>query len=133
MNRPICIIDDDDDIREVMSFALEFEDMKSLVFDSAKKAEEVLSKLPEDKLPCLLIVDYMMPDMDGVEFIKRLNSKYPDTLAKIPVALSTGFLSDEILGLPSSILRLEKPIDLQDFLVLAKQHYHVPEKPYSLF
>jgi len=132
MNRPICIIDDDEDIRAVLAFALEFENIEAITFSNCQDAEEYLSKLPPADLPCLLVIDYMMPNMSGVEFISLINSKYPETIAKIPMALSTGFFSDQIENLPPNILKLEKPIELQDFLKLAKSHYQISEKPYSL-
>lgn len=131
MTRPICIIDDDEDVRSVMTFALEFEGMTTLPFASALQAEEYLSRLPQDELPCLIIVDYMMPEMDGVEFINVLHTDYPDTLARLPIALSTARLSDETEELPYPVMRLEKPLDLNHFLQLAKAHYWPSEKSFS--
>lgn len=133
MKNQICIIDDDEDIRGVLAFALEFEGISSITFENGTRAEEYLNKLPAYELPCLLVVDYMMPDMNGVEFINSLKNKYPDTLGRIPTALSTGFFSDEIENLPTTIIKLEKPIDLQDFIKLVKEHCLLQEKPYSLF
>lgn len=133
MNHPVCIIDDDEDVRGVMAFALEFEGIRSLPFESAQTAEEYLSRLSPDNLPCLLIIDYMMPGMNGVQFISLLQTKYPETLGKIPMALSTGHLADDVEGLPPNILRLEKPIELQYFLQIAKFHYQLqmPENSFS--
>jgi len=134
MNRPVCIIDDDDDVREVMSFALEFEGIKTLPFESALMAEEYLSQAEPESYPCLIIVDYMMPEMNGMEFITLLKAKYPETLGKIPVALSTARLSEDTEHLPQWILRLEKPVDLQKFLELTRRHYLTPpEMPSSSF
>ena len=93
MNHPICIIDDVEDIRGVIEYALEFENIKTISFESAKLAEEHLSQLSPDDLPSLIIVDYMMPTMNGVEFISLLDEKYSETLGKIPLALSTRAIS----------------------------------------
>jgi CheY-like chemotaxis protein len=128
MKRQICIIDDDEDVRGVMAFALDFEGMSSLTFESCRQAEEYLSRLSADELPCLMIIDYMMPEMNGLEFISLLARKYPATLNKIPMVLSTARLSDEVDNLPGHIMRLEKPLDLQNFLDLARQHYQKPEE-----
>ena len=122
MNHPICVIDDDEDIRGVIEYALEFENIKTISFESAKLAEEYLSLLSPDEFPSLIIVDYMMPTMNGVEFISLLHEKYPETLAKIPLALSTGFFSDQI-KIPKNVIKLDKPIDLQDLLELVKKYY----------
>ncbi|MBA2405500.1 MAG: response regulator [Bdellovibrionales bacterium] len=132
MNNLICIVDDDEDIRSILTFALEFEGMHSVSFESARDAETYLLTLSLDSLPCLMIVDYMMPEMDGVEFIKLLRDNYPNTFAHIPIALSTGRLPDSSEGLPDNIITLEKPVDLNTFLTVAKEHYFSPQETYSL-
>jgi DNA-binding NtrC family response regulator len=126
MNHPICIIDDDEDIRGVIEYALEFENIKTISFESAELAEEHLSQLLPHDFPSLIIVDFMMPTMNGVEFISLLHDKYSETLAKIPLALSTGFLSDHI-KIPKEVIKLDKPIDLQDLLELVKKYYPDPD------
>ncbi len=126
MMNPICIIDDDDDVRGVMSFALKFEGMDTLAFESASHAEENISKLAPENLPCLIIVDYSMPGMDGVEFISLLSKKYSDSLGKIPVALSTAYLSDDLRDVPSHVMRLPKPIELSELVKIAKEFYLRP-------
>lgn len=128
INHPICIIDDDDDVRGVISFALNFEGIDTLPFESARKAEEYISKLSPENYPCLIIVDYTMPEMDGVEFIDLLSEKYPDTLGKIPVALSTAHQSDDILNIPDHVMRLQKPFQLSELMKMAKEYYSLPEK-----
>lgn len=125
MKGTICIIDDDDDIRAVLEFALESENIPFLTFANCIQAEAHLSKLPKAEFPCLIFIDYMMPTMNGMEFISLLNLKYPETLAKIPMVLSTGLISEEIENLPPNILKLEKPIELQDFLGLAKEYSQI--------
>ncbi len=132
MSRPICIIDDDEDVRGVMCFALEFEGIKALPFASGLEAEEYLQKAPLENLPGLIIVDYMMPDQNGIEFIIRLFKEYPDTLAKIPIALSTARFADETADLPKGALRLEKPVDLNTFMGLAKKYSQAP-LPFGTF
>jgi len=126
MSRPICIIDDDEDVRGVMCFALEFEGLKSLTFGSGFEAEEKLSQMPEAEYPGMILVDYMMPEMNGIEFITRIYEKYPDTLAKIPIALSTARFSDETAELPAGAMRLEKPVDLNQFIKMAREYSKTP-------
>lgn len=128
MTRPICIIDDDEDVRGVMCFALEFEGIEALPFSSGPEAEERLSHMSQDQYPGMIVVDYMMPEMDGIEFITRIFENYPDTLAKIPIALSTARFSDETADLPDGAMRLEKPVDLRHFIELARQYSQVPKQ-----
>jgi CheY-like chemotaxis protein len=123
MNHPVCIIDDDDDVREVMSFALEYEGIQSIPFASAMQAEAYLSNLTPDYLPSLIFVDFMMPEMDGMEFITLMREKYPDTLGRIPMVLSTARLAEDTDVMPAGVVKLEKPIDLDHFIRIAKEHY----------
>lgn len=122
MNRPVCIIDDDEDIRGVMSFALEYEGINTITFHDAKSAEEGLTKLNSSEYPCVILVDYMMPGINGIEFIKKMRDKYPDTIAKIPMGLSSAGFHEETSILPNGAFRLEKPVDLQNFVGLARDY-----------
>ena len=122
MSRPICVIDDDEDVRGVLCFALEFEGITPLSFASGPEAEAVLSTLSDEELPGMIVVDYMMPEMDGVEFITHMIEDYPETLGKIPMALSTARFEDETSTLPDRAFRLEKPLDLKKFIELAKKY-----------
>lgn len=133
MKRPICIIDDDEDVRGVMCYALEFEGISSISFESALKAEEFLSKQSVEELPCLIIVDYMMPDMDGMDFINLVLNKYSKTIGSIPLALSTARMTDETQGLPESVILLPKPLDLHDLIGVAKKYYSMQAQTCSSF
>lgn len=122
MSRPICVIDDDEDVRGVLCFALEFEGITPLSFSSGPEAEATLLTLSPEELPGMIVVDYMMPEMDGVEFITHMMETYPDTIGAIPMALSTARFEDETSDLPERAFRLEKPVDLKKFIDLAKKY-----------
>ncbi len=132
MTHPICIIDDDDDVREVMTFALEYEGMAAIKFNRASLALEALAGMKQDEYPCLIFVDYLMPEMDGLDFISKLKEKYPKTLGKIPVVLSSAGLFDESESLAHEVLRVPKPIDLYAFIELARKYYYSSENSASL-
>lgn len=114
--KSIVVIDDDEDIREVIVYALENEGHKVISFENGRVALESLSRLNPKDLPGLIIVDYLMPIMDGVTFIKTLKSDYPG-LRSIPLAMSTamGKIDHEVFT-SYEIMLLHKPIDLEDLL-----------------
>ncbi len=126
---PVLIIDDDQDVRSVLCFALESEGIPTIELESAKKALEYFDQGLPDPYPSLIIVDFMMAGMTGIEFIKILRGDFSETLGKIPIVLSTGRCSFEMVdeGLPEGVLVLEKPLDLTHFLSVVKEHYS--EKP----
>jgi CheY-like chemotaxis protein len=122
MKRPVCIIDDDDDVRTVMVYALEFEGIEVISFNGPLSALQYLQTLKSTEYPCLIVVDYMMPEMDGAEFISVIRENYPATLATIPLALSTARI--ELDGeIPQGVEFLTKPLELSDFLTMVKRYY----------
>lgn len=99
-SKKILIVDDEPDILEIISYNLTKEGYE---ISTAKNGIEALEKVASYK-PHLVILDIMMPKMDGVEVCKilRSNQEYNDTLIIFLTALS-----DE----PSQIKGLETGAD----------------------
>ena len=68
--KTILIIDDEEDIRDIISYNLTKEGYT--VF-TAKNGEEGL-KLAKKHIPSLILLDVMMPEMDGIEVCELLRS-----------------------------------------------------------
>lgn len=67
MNK-ILLIDDEDDIREILSYNLEREGFQVLTAENGKKGIE----LAFAEKPDLILLDVMMPGMDGVEVCEEI-------------------------------------------------------------
>jgi CheY-like chemotaxis protein len=132
MNNTVFIIDDDEDVRAVTCFALEFEGIRTVALENGKKAIDYLVSLSPNEYPCLMIVDYMMPEMDGIDFINKIRESYPNTLGRIPIALSTARTVEEGIVFPDNICMLTKPLELQDLLKVARDHCNKNSSIYSL-
>jgi len=91
----ILIVEDEDAIREMLVMVL---DQSSFVSIEATDAEEA-QKLLDDKIPDLILLDWMLPGISGVEWARRLKKEpvYKD----IPIILLTarGEEEDKIRGL----------------------------------
>lgn len=121
--KPVMIIDDDADVRDVMTFALENDGYKVIPYQNAKEALEKITVTKDTQLPCLIIVDYLMPEIDGATFIKKIKSKFPGTYGEVPVALTSALGSlDPILKPSEKVFHLHKPMDLDDLLALVRRH-----------
>ena len=66
----ILIVDDEPDILEFMQYNLEREGFEVFMASSGKQALEVA----KDELPDLIILDVMMPGMDGIETCRELRN-----------------------------------------------------------
>ena len=82
----ILIVDDEPDVREVLSQALA---VKGYRVTAAEAGHEALRLVKSDP-PQLMISDLQMEDADGLELIEQIKTTYPD----LPVILLTGMIFD---------------------------------------
>lgn len=92
----IWCVEDDESIREIEIYTLKSTGFDSVGFGSGK---ELFNALSGDTRPDLLLLDIMLPDMDGTEILKRIKGN-PDT-KDIPVIMATakGMEYDKIKNL----------------------------------
>ena len=105
----ILVVDDDESIRETVRMALEFENYSTVV---AADGAQALDWLHRNRTPRLILLDLMMPVMDGWQLFDHL--KHDERLTGIPVVVITAFGRD--LGSVGRLPILKKPIDLRDLL-----------------
>lgn len=94
MQKSVLIVDDEKDIIDMLKYNLEKEGYKVLTARDGKKALDQAKHSPD-----LILLDVMMPEMDGWEVCKQL--KRDVKTASIPVVFLTakGTEFDEVLGL----------------------------------
>lgn len=120
--KTVLVVDDDEDIREVISFALNEEGYRTMCAENGKVALDLLTALKPSEYPDLIIVDNLMPEMDGVAFIHALKERFPETLGRIPIALSSALGSlDPSLDKFKELQILYKPMDLDHMLSVVEQ------------
>jgi CheY-like chemotaxis protein len=106
-DRVVLVVDDDESIRETLELALELEDYSTV---QAADGALALSWLRDNPSPQLILLDLMMPVMDGWQLFGHL--KQDERLARIPVVVITAFGRE--LGSVGQLPVLKKPIDLRD-------------------
>ena len=94
MEKTILTVDDEKDIRDILKYNLEKDGYKVLSAKDGKEALELVLRLPD-----LILLDILMPVMDGLEVCRRL--KGDRITSAIPVIFLTarGTEFDEVLGL----------------------------------
>ncbi len=85
MPRTILVIDDEQDMRELSIFALEL-DGQTTVVTAATGADGV--RLARELQPTAILLDWMMPDMDGEATLSALKTN--PFVAGIPVIVLSG-------------------------------------------
>ena len=107
-SRFVLIVDDDPDLLDVTSFVIETEGM---AVETARNGEEALALLRAGRQPWLVLLDLMMPVMNGWEFLAAVGN---DPLLKvIPVVVLTAAEHTEV---PGALEVLSKPMDLKELL-----------------
>lgn len=107
----VMIVDDDIDICLTMQIALETYGYGVAI---AHDGEEALRALATGELPCLIILDLMMPGMTGPQF--RAAQLRDPALAAIPVLVLSGDYKVDERTAELGVEALSKPIQLPELL-----------------
>jgi len=99
----VLIVDDDEHIREKLCELVEMAGCKARAATNGAEALEILA----DGLPCLIILDLLMPVMTGQELVEAMR-KVP-SFAEVPIVISTSAPDRAPAGLPV----IPKPIDIR--------------------
>src|SRR5437868_427906 len=100
----VLVVEDDEDIREAIGDILQ---ERGYDVALAENGEHALQLLGEVTRPCLLLVDLVMPRMDGWELMKALSKN--DRFATIPVVVMSAMPKAKNLEGQRVV---KKPIDL---------------------
>ncbi|WP_198246884.1 phosphate regulon transcriptional regulator PhoB [methane-oxidizing endosymbiont of Gigantopelta aegis] len=95
MQKTILLVEDEEAILEMLEMILQQADFSTLSANTAEQAQEILA----DNTPDLMVLDWMLPGISGVELARRL--KKDPTLKKLPIIMLTarGEEDDKVRGL----------------------------------
>jgi CheY-like chemotaxis protein len=110
----VLIVDDDPDLLDVTSFVIETEGMP---VETARNGEEALALLGTGRLPALVLLDLMMPVMNGWEFLAAVAND--PVLRGIPVVVLT---AAEHAQVPGALEVVSKPMDLKELLRVVERY-----------
>jgi two-component system chemotaxis response regulator CheY len=110
---PVLLVEDDLDIRDILSEVLEREGYQVTMASSGREALQHLAT--DALLPRVILLDFMMPGMDGWEFRER-QRKNP-AWAQIPVIVLSADrnTTKEAEGI-GALGSLRKPLDIDQLL-----------------
>jgi two-component system response regulator PilR (NtrC family) len=108
MSKLALIVDDEPDIRELLEITLGRMDIETMAAKDVRSATDLLGAHRFD----LCLTDMHLPDGDGIELVRRINSEHPG----LPVAVITAFgnMDTAIAALKAGAFDyVQKPVDLE--------------------
>jgi len=113
----ILVVEDEDAIRELIAMTLEGAGFRVLAAADAEQAQRMLG----DNLPALVLLDWMLPGMNGLEFTRWL--KRDDGLRDVPIIMLTarGEEANKVQGLEAGVDDyVTKPFSTRELLARIK-------------
>ena len=115
---PVLVVDDDEALRDAMTAFLETEGFHTV---TASDGQEAIELLQRGMHPCLILLDLMMPRLDGESF-RRLQLR-DERVSDVPVIVfSARPDADRIAHAIGAMASLKKPVDIDTALQAVEQH-----------
>ncbi|MEZ4235439.1 MAG: response regulator [Myxococcota bacterium] len=116
-DHPVLVVDDEADARGILAMLLE---MEGLPVRTARDGLEALELMREGLRPCVVLLDLMMPRLDGWGLVRAMRD---DQLTEVPVVLLSGVADLEgsaaDLGVAAA---LTKPVDVDRLLDMVRAY-----------
>ena len=113
----VLVVDDERDVRQLLSTYLNLQGFSVI---TASNGREALTRLCEVQ-PCVILLDLMMPVMDGVEFRKR--QQQDPRWSAIPVVCLSAKHDAEIIAQSMNLVEcICKPFDIERVADLVRRH-----------
>jgi CheY-like chemotaxis protein len=110
----VLVVEDDHDVRQAIAEVLEDNAYRAVEVSNGLEAIESL-RAPGNKRPCLILLDIMMPVMDGREFL--VHQRSDPSLREIPVVvLSAHATLEEAKSDLQAAAYLRKPVRAETLL-----------------
>lgn len=117
--KTILLVEDDPGMRELVSVLLRIDGYEVDEAENGRDALDRLQQMPE--LPCLVLLDLMMPVMSGTEMLKELHDN--TRLASVPVIVLS---ANEPPPETKSLGYLRKPVDPRMLSKTVREHCGAP-------
>ena len=125
--KQILVVEDDEDIRTQLAQALRAEGYKVITAANGRLALDMLLGMSAEDIPGCMILDLMMPEMDGVTLIRTIETKYPDRFGGMKILISTAKGSPvDPQSIPGAVERIQKPFDLDELYSVIEKHCGKP-------
>jgi len=114
MDRNVLLVDDQRDILRLLHSTLDTLKNAEIKVFEAPSGEEALLEASRHKVD-LLVADYKLPGMSGVELMHKIRVRNPDAKVVLVTGITDRKVREEILN-AGALAVFDKPIPLADFL-----------------
>lgn len=114
MDSNVLLVDDHRDILRLLHSTLDTLKKKEIKITEAPSGEEALLESGRHKID-LLITDYMLPGMSGVELMHKVRARHPEVKIIFITGMTDKKKRDEMLN-AGALAIFDKPVPLADFL-----------------
>ncbi len=108
MTEKVLLVDDEEDFLEIMSERMEAREMMVTTCTSAEEALEIIKAETFDAI----ILDFMMPGMDGFQALREIKSRLPEAQIILLTGHATVEKGVEAMKMGATDF-LEKPADIE--------------------
>jgi DNA-binding response OmpR family regulator len=115
----VLIIEDDNELRKALSLFLEFEGFLVSTACNGQEGLDLLRAQPASHHPSLILLDWMMPVMNGAEFLQAWRAP-TNPHDRIPIVMLSA--ARDRAGVDLATEFLEKPVDLDDLIQVARKY-----------
>src|SRR5512135_2843459 len=115
----ILLVDDQRDILRLLHSTLDTLKIKELEILEAPSGEEALLEVVRRKVD-LLVTDYRLPGISGIELMHKMRVRYPDVRVVLISGVTGRQAQEEMLNAGATAV-FNKPIPLADFLDIVER------------
>jgi len=114
MMHTVLVVEDEAELREMMTEALEWSGYTVVAVDSGNAA---LAALPGIEQLCLVLLDLLMPDMNGWELLECFRER-PE-LRDVPVVVHSSVSTPQVTG---AVRVIRKPVELDTLMGVVREY-----------
>jgi CheY-like chemotaxis protein len=114
MTHTVLVVEDEQHLREMMRDALE---LNGYAVVTAEHGADALTKLPSIEHLCLVILDLLMPVMDGRTFVTKMRERAE--LSSVPIVVHTSAPGQPPDGVS---MILQKPLVFDRLLAVVREY-----------
>ena len=112
--RRILLVEDDVDVREILVEVLEHRGFSVVAATDGREALELVDDTQVS--PDVIILDVMMPEMDGAQFLVELRQRPAFESVPVVVLSAAGQLGEKLIPPDAVSAWMRKPVELDDLL-----------------